>query len=151
MNKTVVLAALLLSSACQKNDPAARQGQENAAALPPSEAKADVPKLEGKWSVARIAGVADADTLGMTAAITGDSAILSAGCLRRAWSFKQDRNMVGFTMSPGGSSNCGGQAPGASEETAFAAVSDANIVIFSKDGKEASLSGPGGSVTLTRR
>jgi hypothetical protein len=87
----------------------------------------------------------------MTAAITKDSITLSTGCIRRAWTYTQKRNIVAFTSSPGGSSNCGGRSPGADAETAYAALNDATMAIVSKDGKEAGLSGIGGTLTLERR
>ena len=37
------------------------------------------------------------------------------------------------------------------EETAFAALEDVNIAIFSRKGKRADLSGTGGTLTLERR
>ena len=141
-------AALLVLAACgQQESEAPRLANEAAEAQAPSEA----PSLEGNWAVTSVGGVLDAAKLGMTAAITKDSVTLSTGCLRRAWTYTQNRNVVAFTASPGGSSNCGGGSPSAGAETAYAALTEANIAIFSKDGKEASLSGTGGSLTLERR
>ena len=87
----------------------------------------------------------------MTASIGGGEASLATGCFRRAWTYSQKGNMVDFTTSPSGSSNCGGQTPGAQEETAYAALNDVNIAIFSQQGKRADLSGTGGTLTLERR
>ena len=148
MIRIIPTAALLVLAACgQEESQAPRQANEVAEAQVPSE----VPSLEGNWAVTRVGGVLDAAKLGMTAAITKDSVTLSTGCLRRAWTYSQNRNVVAFTASPGGSSNCGGGSPSAGAETAYAALTEANIAIFSKDGKEASLSGTGGSLTLERR
>ena len=149
MIRIAPIAALLILAACS--------GQENSAppqaneAAESAKAPTEVPNLEGGWSVTRIGGVEDAAALGMTAAITKDMVTLSTGCFRRAWSYTQNRNVVAFTTSPGGSANCGGGSPSATAETAYAVLDDANIAIFSKDGKEASLSGTGGSLTLERR
>jgi hypothetical protein len=149
MIRMVSIAVLMMLAACgSQGNPVPAQANETAE---PVKTPAEVPSLQGGWAVTRIAGVADAGSLGMTAAVTKDSAILSAGCFRRAWTYTQNRNVVAFTPSPAGSSNCGGGSPSAGAETAYAALTDANIAIFSKDGKEASLSGPGGSLTLERR
>jgi hypothetical protein len=149
MIRIVPLAALLFAAACsQQQSSAPPQANET---VEPAKAPSEVPSLEGSWAVTGIGGVPDAISLGMTASITKDSATLSTGCIRRAWTYTQKRNVVGFTASPGGSSNCGGSSPAAGAETAYAAVTAANIAIFSKDGKEASLSGTGGTVTLERR
>ena len=141
---------LLLAAACNKEDSrAARHSNEAAAAPAAPAAAAEVPSLEGDWRVTMIEG-RDAAGLGMTAAIGGGKASIATGCLRRAWTYTQNRNVVAFTASPGGSSNCG-RSPSGDEEAAYAALNAANIAIFGKDGKEASLSGTGGTLTLQRR
>ena len=151
MIRALSVAALVLVAGCDRQEPAAPPASnaptENAATPAP----AAVPSLVGNWRVTRIGGVKDASGIGMSAAITGDMVTLSAGCLRRAWTYTQNRNVVAFTVSPSGSSNCGGQSPGAGAETAYAALTEANIAIFSKEGSEASLSGTGGTLTLERR
>ena len=149
MIRIAPMTALLILAACGQQQRAPTP-QANEAAEPAA-APAEVPRLDGSWAVTRIGGVEDAAALGMTAAITNDTVTLSSGCFRRAWSYTQNRNVVAFTSSPGGSANCGGSSPGAAAETAYAAMDDANIAIFSKDGKEASLSGTGGTLTLERR
>lgn len=150
MIRNLPIAALLLAAACgqQESPPAAT----NEAATPPAEtaAKADVPSLEGSWQVTMIDG-AEARPLGMTATIGGGRASLVTGCFRRAWTYSQKGNLVDFTASPSGSSNCGGQTPGAQAETAYAALEDVNIAIFSSDGRRADLSGGAGNLTLIRR
>ena len=150
MYRAFPLALILLAAGCDSRDastPAAANVADQASAAAPAE----VPSLEGSWAVSRVGGVADAAGLGMTASISKDSVTLSTGCIKRAWAYSQKRNVVAFTSSPGGSSNCGGAAPSAGAEAAYAALSEANIAIFSKDGKEASLSGTGGTLTLERR
>lgn len=149
MIRIVPIAALLLLAACGQQEASAPPQANNTAE--PASAPSEVPSLEGSWAVSRIGGVQDAAALGMTAAITKDGVTLSTGCLRRAWTYTQNRNVVAFTSSPGGSANCGGSSPSAGAEIAYTALTDANIAIFSKDGKEASLSGTGGTLTLERR
>lgn len=145
-----ISAALLIAACGQQDNSPAPQANELAEAVPTvPAAKAALPSLEGDWQVAMI-GSRDAAGLGMIAALSGGKAILSTGCLRRAWTYTQDRNVVAFTAMPGGSSNCG-RSPSGDEEAAYAAVTDANMAIFGKDGKEASLSGTGGTLTLQRR
>jgi len=148
LNRLIAIAALLLVAGCgqQEESPVPRNE------ISPAKAQraASVPSLEGDWRIKGVGGVADAASIGMTASFGNGSASISTGCLRRAWSYTQKRNVVAFTSSPSGSSNCGG-SPSAGEETAYGALSEANIAIFSKDGAEASLSGTGGTLTLERR
>lgn len=151
MNGTLPLAALLILAACdQAREPAPSVANETASAPSAEASKPAVPSLEGNWRVTMIGG-RDAKALGMTAALGGGKATLSTSCIRRAWTYAQQRNVADFTGSPSGSSNCGGQAPGPKEELAYAALDDANLVIFNKDGAEATVSGTGGTLTLERR
>jgi hypothetical protein len=141
-------AALLLLAACQQRDePHASNdtATQAAEASPPSE----VPALEGDWRVTKIEG-SDATGAGMTATFRDAQASLATGCLRRAWTYTQKRNVVRFKTNPSGSANCG-RTPNANEESAYAALEGATIAIFAKEGNEASLSGGGGNLTLERR
>jgi hypothetical protein len=147
MNRLLPIACLLLIAGCNQQEAPSPPANDSVEPAKPAE----VPSLEGNWKVSRIGGVADAAAIGMTAAITKNSVTLSSGCIRRAWTYTQNRNIVAFTSSPGGSSNCGGASPGPDAETAYAALNDANMAIFSKDGREAGLSGTGGTLTLERR
>jgi hypothetical protein len=148
MNRLLPIACLLLIAGCNQQEAPSPFANDS---VEPAKPPAEVPSLEGNWKVSRIGGVADAAAIGMTAAITKNSVTLSSGCIRRAWTYTQRRNIVAFTSSPGGSSNCGGASPGPDAETAYAALNDANMAIFSKDGREAGLSGTGGTLTLERR
>lgn len=138
----------LMLAACNQAEeaPAPVQNEPAEAAAP----AVDVPSLEGSWKVTMSEG-RDASPMGMTASFAGGNAILSTGCFRRGWTYTQKRNAVTFTTSPSGSSNCGGSRPGAAEEGAFAALAESNIAIFAKEGKEATLSGTAGTLTLERR
>ena len=147
MIRTLSIFATLLLGACGQQDNAEPPANEAAAA---PAAQAEVPSLEGSWQVTMIDG-AEAKPLGMTATIGGGRASLATSCFRRAWTYSQKGNMVDFTTSPSGSSNCGGQTPDNQEETAYAALDGVNIAIFSLQGKRADLSGTGGMLTLERR
>jgi hypothetical protein len=106
--------------------------------------------LEGAWAVAAIDGAPISSGSAMTASFGSGAATISSGCLRRGWTYTQKRNVVSFTNNPGSSANCGG-GPSGEQESAYIALEKASIVIFGKDGKEASLSGTGGNLTLQRR
>lgn len=145
MKLILPIALLLGAAACgqEATPPAVNTADEPAAAKP-----AEVPLLDGSWRVTGVGGVPDAGSRGMTASFGGGTVTLATGCLRRAWTYTQTKNVVAFTSSPSGSANCGGQAPGVADETAYAALGAANMAVFMKDGKQASLSGTGGTVTL---
>ena len=149
MTRILATAALLILAACGQQEAAPPPANEAAPATETA-AKAEVPSLDGSWQVVMIDG-AEAKPLGMSATIGSGQASLSNGCFRRAWTYTQKGNMVDFTSSPRGSSNCGGQTPGNQEETAYAALDEVNIAIFSLQGKRADLSGNGGTLTLERR
>ena len=141
MTHILPIVALLLVSGCGQPDQPAASAKETVTAPAAPAAKAAIPSLEGKWRVAQPAA------LDLT--IGKGTATLSSGCLRRGFTFRQDRNQVTFASSPGGSSNCG-RSPSAAEETAFAALADANLAMFTKDGR-VTLSGYGGMLSLERR
>ena len=148
MTRCLPIAALLAVSACNQQDasaPARNEAPAETAAAP-----AEVPSLEGGWRVTGVGGVPDAGSAGMTASFGGGTVTLATGCLRRAWTYTQSKNLVSFTASPSGSANCGGQAPGVAAETAYAALGAANMAVFMKDGKQVSLSGTGGTLTMER-
>ena len=147
MTRALPFAILIFVAACSQQDRPTAPNNERAAAPTTPVAKAAVPSLDGDWRVTAIAGQ---PVSGMAAAFADGRASISAGCLRRGWTYKQDRNLVAFTGAPGRSSNCG-RSPSAEEETAFTAIGDANLAIFAKDGSEATLSGTGGTLTLERR
>ena len=150
MTRLLPILALLLMAACDKQDSSVVPPANEAAAAPAvPTAAAETPSLEGSWKVSMVGG-RDVAGLGMTAAIGGGKASISTGCFRRAWTYTQNRNVVAFAAAPSGSSNCS-TPPNGDEESANSAISDANIAIFGKDGKEVSLSGTGGTLTLQRR
>ena len=140
MFRLLPLTILFLAACGQQEKPAAPVEEKAEAPA----AKLPVPSLKGEWNVASISGKPGAS---LSASFANGTASLSAGCLKRDFTFKQDRNLVAFKAA--GGSNCGGSS--AAAETAFGALADANLVIFAKDGREATLSGPGGTLTLERR
>lgn len=148
MIRNLSIAAMLMLAACQQQE--APPSNEAAATQPAAPAPAAIPSLEGEWRVTMIGGDPNAAGPGMTASFGDGMARLSTGCLRRAWTYSQKRNSLTFTSSPGGSSNCGG-SPGPGEDAAYAAVDGANIGLFEDDGKQVTLSGTGGTITLERR
>lgn len=139
--------ALLLLSACNSETRTEAPANIVATEEPKS---AEVPLLAGEWRVTKIEG-GDATGLGMMANFNGGQVSLVTGCIRRAWTYTQNRNIVSFKANPGASANCGGSTPSGDAETAYAALERANIAIFARQGKEASLSGTGGNLTLERR
>ena len=141
MTRTLLIAALLMVASCGQSDQPPAPAKETAVAAPAPVIKVAVPSLEGRWRVSTPAA------LDLT--IGQGQATLSSGCLRRGFTFRQDRNQVAFTSSPAGSSNCG-RSPSAAEETAFAALADANLAVFGKD-DSVTLSGLGGMLALKRR
>ena len=142
MIRTLTAATLLLVAACGRQEAPAPTPANDVAAVPAAPAKKDVPSLAGTW---RVAGGS-----GLSATFSGGKVVLSEGCLRRAWTYKQDRNTVSFASNPGSSSNCG-QSPSAALENAFGPLSEANLAVFAKDGRTVTLSGLGGTLQLERR
>jgi len=133
----------MLVAACNQQDQAPAPAPDAVAEAPtPPPAKAPVPSLEGAWDVAGA---------GMTLTLKNGKATMAAGCLRRGFTYKQNGNSVSFASDPSGSANCGGQSPSGAQETAFAALTDANLAVFGKDGGEATLTGLGGTLSLERR
>lgn len=147
MKRILPVTLLILAAACGQQESPPAPTNETATAAEP--AAKEVPSLKGSWQVTMIEGI-EAKPIGMTAIMSGGRASLVMGCFRRAWTYSQNGNIVDFTASPSGSSNCGGQTPGAQAETAYAALEDVNIAIFSSDGKRADLSGGAGNLTFVR-
>lgn len=143
MTRTLLIAALLLTANCSKQDEPAPAPANDAAPTPAAPAaKAKVPPLKGTWSVTGPSG--------LTATFTGAQATLASGCMHRAWTYSQTGNTVAFKSSPGGSSNCG-QTPSAAQEGAFSTLDDANLAVFGDDGRTVMLSGLGGTLQLEQR
>jgi heat shock protein HslJ len=146
MPRFLIVTSLLLVAGCtQRAEPDAAQANETAAPAAKT-AEATVPDLNGAWRVTKL----DGRPVGsMVVSFDSGKARIAAGCNYRAWSFTQKRNIVSFTANPAGSSNCA-SSPTLDQESAFQAIDHATIAIFAKEGREASLSGDGGNVTLVR-
>ena len=149
MPRFLTIAPLLLVAACgQQKD---RTAASNEAAAAPAEqvAKPAVPALEGEWQVATLRG-RPIEGPALVARFGQGKVRVAAGCNRRAWTFTQNRNIVSFAADPSGSVNCE-SSPTVAQESAFGAIDRATMAIFSNGGREASLSGDGGTITLARR
>ena len=140
-------AFVLAVAACS---PSAEQpaNQANAADTPASEAKAPVPSLEGEWVVDQLNGKAPDQTWPMTAEVTAGKFTLDSECRHLTYSMSQQGNIVKFTQLPGG--GCA-RFPSPAESIAEKGVKLANIAMFEEDGKTVQLSGPGGTVSMSRR
>lgn len=139
------LPMLLLLAACT---PAADEPANEADAPAAEEEAAPVPSLAGDWRVSAINGRGLTQPHPMDASFTGDRLTIRSDCVRMAWDYHQDRNIV--TFGSVSESGCpGSRMP--DESQVQGAISQANIAMFSQNGDEVNLSGPGGSVTMTRR
>ena len=148
MRHTLPFVAILAVAACNQQDQAPTAAPNEVADAPaPPVAKAPIPKLKGAWNVARLGGEGDGP---LTLTFRDGKATVAAGCLRRGFTFKQDRNLVVFDSDPSGSANCGAP-PSAGQEATFAALDEANTAVFAKDGATVTLTGYGGTLTLERR
>jgi hypothetical protein len=145
------LFALLLVAGCSQQQPENTEATANeAAANATAEAATPVvPELDGEWQLTKIDG-RTVDGGSIAAAFGGGKLRIIAGCTRRSWTFTQKRNIVAFAADPGGSANCE-SPPNGDQEAAIHALDRATMAIFTNEGREASLSGNGGNVTLERR
>ena len=150
MPRFLSFAALLLVAGCGQQSDSNSAPSNDAAAAPVAEAVPLTPMLDGQWQVTKVDGRPLDAGSAMVATFAGGKVGVAAGCSRRAWSFTQKRNIVSFAADPAGSANC--QSPPTSDqETAFLAIDRTTMAIFDREGREASLSGDGGNITLTRR
>jgi hypothetical protein len=150
MTRILIVAALMGVVACSQEEQTPLPANETASVSSAPGAAQAVPALEGQWRIAAMDGKPISAASAMTASFQGGKVNISSGCLRRAWTYTQKKNVVSFAADPGRSANCG-SPPSGEQETAYAALDGASIAIFSKNGGEASLSGTGGNLTLERR
>ena len=141
-----LLSALALSlAACS---PSAEQPPANQVESPAPEEKKPVPSLEGEWVVEQLNGGALDQTWPMTAEVTADKLTVVSECHRLRYGMSQQGNIVKFTQVPG--NDCA-RFKSPAEQLAEKSVKLANIAMFSDDGRTAQLSGPGGTVSMSRR
>ena len=146
MNKLFLSAVILSLAACSK--PAEQPAANNAASEGSETAQAPVPSVEGEWVVEQANGKAPDQIWPMTAEATKDHFTIISECRKMSWTYKQDRNLVQFTPAAG--VECG-RVRSPAELLANNTVKLANTVIFSDEGKTVQISGPGGTISLTRR
>src|SRR5215204_368607 len=108
MKRVLMIAALLFAAACGQNQRNSAPANESVAETSDPATPEAVPALEGKWSVAAIDAQSVDAASAMIATFDGGKAVISSGCLRRAWTYTQKRNVVAFAPDPAGSANCGG-------------------------------------------
>ena len=135
----------LLLAACS---PSAEHPPANQAESPAPEAKKPVPSLEGEWVVDQLNGGALDQTWPMTAEATANRFTIVSECHRLRYEMSQQGNIVKFTPVPG--DDCA-RFKSPAEQLAEKGVKLANIAMFSDDGRTVQLSGPGGTVSMSRR
>ncbi len=137
------IAALSLAACSQPvEQPAANEAAvEEAAPMP-------ISSLEGEWVVEQGNSKALDQIWPMTADATKDQFSLISECRTMSWTFKQDGNFVQFTPATG--VECG-RVRSPAELLANSTVKLANTVVFSEEGRAVQISGPGGTLSMTRR
>ena len=143
--KYLLPALVLLLAACS---PSAEQPPAKQAETPAPEAKEPVPSLEGEWVVDQLNGAALDQTWPMTAEATANKFTIVSECRRLTYAMTQQGNIVKFTPLPGGDCE---RFKSPAEFLAEKGVELANIAMFADDGRTVQLSGPGGTVSMSRR
>jgi hypothetical protein len=148
MKKIILLSVATLSlAACSQ--PAEQPAANESAAVEVNEtAQAAIPSLEGEWVVEQANSKPLDQMWPMTAEATEDRFTITSECRKMSWTFKQDRNLVQFT--PAGGVECA-RVRSPAELLADSTVKLANTVVFAEEGKAVQISGPGGTLSLTRR
>lgn len=147
MKKIFLSIAVLSIAACSQ--PAEQPAASNAAVAEANEtAQAAIPSLEGEWVVEQGNSKPLDQIWPMTAEVTGDRFTITSECRKMSWTFKQDRNFVQFTPASG--IECA-RVRSPAELLANNTVKLANTVVFAEEGRTVQISGPGGTLSLTRR
>jgi hypothetical protein len=148
MNKIILLSIAAMSlAACSQ--PAEQPPANDAAAVEANETvQAAIPSLEGEWVVEQGNSKPLDQLWPMTAEATEDRFTITSECRKMSWTFKQDRNFVQFR--PAGGVECG-RVRSPAELLADSTVKLANTAVFSEEGRAVQISGPGGTLSLTRR
>ena len=148
MPRFLTISALLLVAGCGQQRDSAPAASNEVSKAPAADAAPVTPVLDGRWQVTKIDG--SPIEAGTAATFGSGKVTVAAGCNRRGWTFSQKRNIVSFANDPTASALCE-NVPDVDQERAFMAIERATIAIFAKDGREATLSGDGGNITLARR
>lgn len=143
-----VLPVFLALAAC--GQPAEQPAANRAEPAAEQPEVAPVPSLEGEWTISRINGAAPDQVWPMNVSIGGGRLLIRSECRTMAWSFRQDRNIVQLEPDPGASADCA-RVRSPAEVLVEKPIELANIAMFSNDGREVQLTGPGGSVTIAQR
>ena len=146
MKRFLLSVALLSIAACSNR--AEQPAANNTVAVEANEEAQAVPSLEGEWVVEQGNGKALDQIWPMTAEVTKDRFTIVSECRKMSWTFKQDRNFIQFT--PGAGVECA-RVRSPAELLADSTVKLANTVVFSDEGRTVQISGPGGTISMTRR
>ena len=147
MKRFLAPLLVLLIAACSQ--PAEQQSTANNDTVATNEVvQAAVPSLDGEWVVEQLNGKDPDQIWPMTAEATKDHFTIISECRKMSWTFKQDRNLIQFTPSAG--VECG-RVRSPAELLANNTAKLANTVIFSDEGRAVQISGPGGTISMTRR
>lgn len=148
--KSSSLMLLLLLCACGPTAEEPANQAEPAASQPArsEQEKRVIPSLAGQWTVTHINQAAPRQTWPLEAAVTDSRLTLQSECVRMAWDYRQDGNIVQFTSVPVESCE---RVLSPAEEMVSEPIGLANIAMFSNEGREVLLSGPGGTVAMRRR
>lgn len=145
-NILLSIAALALAACSQ---PAEQPAANNAAVAEANEAaQVPIPSLEGEWVVEQGNSKPLDQIWPMTAEATSDRFTITSECRKMSWTFEQDRNFVQF--APAGGVECA-RVRSPAELLANNTVKLANTVVFSDEGQMVQISGPGGTISMTRR
>ena len=147
--KKVILLSIAATALAACSQPAEQPPANEAAAVEANDlAQAEIPSLEGEWVVEQGNSKPLDQMWPMTAEATTDRFTITSECRKMSWTFKQDGNLVQFT--PAGGVECG-RVRSPAELLANNTVKLANTVVFAEKGKAVQISGPGGTLSLTRR
>ena len=140
------IAAMSLAACSQ---PAEQPSANEAVAAEANETvQAEIPSLEGEWVVEQGNSKPLDQLWPMTAEATKDRFTITSECRTMSWTFKQNGNLVQF--APAGGGECA-RVRSPAELLANNTVKLANTVVFAEEGKAVQISGPGGTLSLTRR
>jgi hypothetical protein len=148
MNRILLSIFALSLAACSQSADQRQPVANNAEGAESAPAQAPAPSLEGEWVVEQANGKAPDQLWPMTAEATKDRFTIVSECRRMSWTFKQDGNFIQFRPASG--VECG-RVRSPAELLADSTVKLANTAFFTDDGRTVQISGPGGTISMTRR